>query len=1145
MTVRQASPKMIQQQLYTRERSGIFRGTEGFDTVAVSDGLDAVFIKKQLHPFCGYDAPAELASRGEKEVSSYPPAIHLFHTEGGETVLGRSIYQPVDFTGLRSAFLTHNYVIPSARLDEVVTRYGHYLNADYAEKYYTEIGRELPELDNIPQKSQNQQHGQNSPIGLTAAKLLQEIKLDERSFKQLLFAVMTAVGEGRKKVYVALDVPAEQISQYSIALLHVLFACLPFELRRRFGFITYAKEPQSRKFIHLQFVERGSLRSNDREIEKEYVFDLASGRLPQDEVDEGKQPYLDFVWHALGELETLEDFHRFADEMLSGMEPQRRALLSSYHELCVFYQIESERWDLYEKHKITVLRGLLGYLEPHGALDSKIRLNDIFLAAFDREFDSIKQGSIVELAIVECFRDYYRLESRSYGPKLVNYLIHAINNSLAEGRTELAYSLYAVVESQSELSKAFFGTVLKLGELSNRLFDPYIQIKLAETQGSKEVLNVVHSWAIAHPSLLQSASFREIAVAGLTDKLSREQRLLSSVHMTVDSIRKWARTPLPDNGMTVADSELAELLTLSAKRLLLDELELDKLTQDQVITAAFLGEADAFAGLQLDRKQRSHAEMLRTLYEWFVQREPTEDIFRLLSSEERDQIQKLGRKWLQSGIEIDQFGKIVLAFCQDAAVGVIDYSQVMDYLQRYAKDKEKIYEFMLWSQGSSYFVHARGLAPGYSAAILAYFNKHDKDAFKSRDYRTRYFDKAGAPLAKVFADARLTLSSPLKRFLVQKGKKVRMTTLIVALGLVVAVGVLFILQQQGVLGSKASVEATPPPAQGEDSGVLVYAENVKGSDGTETTSLVFLFKDEEQCKVFDPSNLMIETQGQAAQQFKNLKYDSNCLAANAGTEDSETADPSGEAGGTKDTEGIDGVKGSNTGAGIGENGAASGTETGTETGKKDNPQSGSPNTKTSGADGTDAANSTNGTGGNSATKGNNRTDGTGGTGGDSGTSGTNGTKGTGGDIGTNEASGTKGTNGNSGTGRNSGISSGGDHNSTNGTDATKGTNGKGTSGTNATNETIGSNSPNAGKSNVTDPTDTSNPNGPDDTSKPGETAGKDDGRTKNSAAYTFRIVVSLGMKLDISAGSVIKLGEQQYTLITRKEAELGNHLVTP
>lgn len=198
MIVKQASPAMIQQQIYTRERSGLFRGTEGFDTVAASDGLDSVFIKKQLHPFCVYDAPAELASRA-KEAAGYPPAIHLFHTDGGDTVLGRSIYQPVDFTGLRSAFLTHNYVIPAARRDEIVIDYSRYFEADYAEKYFQEIGRVLPELEHLPQRKRNPLLRQSGPSGLPAGELLDELKLDEKSFKQLLFAVMTAVGEGRKK----------------------------------------------------------------------------------------------------------------------------------------------------------------------------------------------------------------------------------------------------------------------------------------------------------------------------------------------------------------------------------------------------------------------------------------------------------------------------------------------------------------------------------------------------------------------------------------------------------------------------------------------------------------------------------------------------------------------------------------------------------------------------------------------------------------------------------------------------------------------------------------------------------------------------------------------------------------------------------
>lgn len=1009
MIVRQASLTLIQQQLYTRERSGIFRGTEGFDTVAASDGLDSVFIKKQLHPFCGYDAPAELTSRGEKEVSSYPSAIHIFHTDGGDTVLGRSIYQPVDFTGLRSAFLTHNYVISSARQDEIVTHYRSYLEADFADRYYQEIGRQLPELEQIPQIPQSRQHLQNNPSDLTAEKLLHELKFDEKSFKQLLFAVMTSVGEGRKKVYVALDVPAEHISQYAVALLKVLYGCLPFELRRRFGFLTYAKEPQSRKYIHLQFVERGSLRTNDRGIEKEYVFDLASGRVPQDEIDEIKQPYLDFVWQAIDDLERLKDFHHFADGMLTGMEPQRRALLSSYHELCVFYQIEAGNWELYETHKITVLRGLLSYLEPEGALDSRIRLNDIFLAAFDLEFDLMKQRKVAQLAIVECFRDYYRLDSRNFGVKFINYLIHALNNILKGGNPELAHSLYSLVESQSDLSRAFFDTVLKHGELSSILFDPYIQNKLGETQGSKEVLNVVHSWVVAHPDLLWNSSFKEYTVSSLTDKLRKEQRLLHAVHMALENIRKWGRTPLPDSGITVADSELAELLSLAAKRLLLNELELDKLTQDQVISAAFLGGVDAFAGLQLEGKQRSSAAMLHALYEWFTLREPNEDLFQKLSVGDVERVQELGRNWLQSSIGVAQFGRIVLAFFQNSKSGPVDYTQVLDYLHRYATDKETIYEFMLWSQGHPFFAQSRGLESGYSSALLIYFKKHDQGAFKNKDFRTRYFDKAGAPLAKVFAEARLTLSSPLKRFLVQNGKKVRMTILIVASSLVVIAGILFVMQQQGMLGPKVPVEVAPSPAPVVEPEVLVYADNVIGDDGTETTSLIFLFASLEPCNAFDPSILSIESPGQLAQQFTNLKYDSNCTVESSVVGDSGVVDvdPSIEGDGT---EGIDrSESGSNDATAI--TGGDEGADTKKTEGQQEAGQSGDT-----------------------------------------------------------------------------------------GTDATE-----------------------TDPSNAVDPTIS------------GSVA--DQGNKNKESAYTFRVTVSLGMKLDVPADSIVKIGDQPFPIMTRENAE--------
>lgn len=44
------SGSTIAQQMYTRERRGVFRSTEGFDTVAKSDSLDNNFVKKSFIP---------------------------------------------------------------------------------------------------------------------------------------------------------------------------------------------------------------------------------------------------------------------------------------------------------------------------------------------------------------------------------------------------------------------------------------------------------------------------------------------------------------------------------------------------------------------------------------------------------------------------------------------------------------------------------------------------------------------------------------------------------------------------------------------------------------------------------------------------------------------------------------------------------------------------------------------------------------------------------------------------------------------------------------------------------------------------------------------------------------------------------------
>ncbi|MBW7460491.1 glycosyltransferase, partial [Paenibacillus sepulcri] len=301
--------------------------------------------------------------------------------------------------------------------------------------------------------------------------------IGETPFKQLLYAVMAAVG-GKKKVYVALDVPIKQLPDLAKQLLGLLYASLPYAYRRQLGFITYAKEPQSRKSVHLTFVEQGSLRLGDRSIEKDYILDFASGRLMNVDLDGKDQPYLDFAWDNLDRLERADSFYQFAERMLEDMEPERQTAAASYHELCVIYQIEEGSKSLYETHKAAVLHGLLDYLQPTGSLDSKMRLNDLFLSCFDYEFDRVRQGQVPEPFIMDVFKDYYRIDGKHIESKLVSFIILALNNANMQNEQEAAASFYAAVESHSALSRAFFAKLLTDARLAGSLFIPFLEIKL-------------------------------------------------------------------------------------------------------------------------------------------------------------------------------------------------------------------------------------------------------------------------------------------------------------------------------------------------------------------------------------------------------------------------------------------------------------------------------------------------------------------------------------------------------------------------------------------------------------------------------------------------------------------------------------------
>ncbi|WP_438348015.1 glycosyltransferase [Paenibacillus sp. FA6] len=923
------TPQLIQQQLYTRERRGIFRSTEGFDTIARSKGLDHSFIKKMLHPFCFYDAPAELSARGEKDTAMYPEALHLYHTDNDQTIIGRSVYQSADFTGLRSAFFTHNYVIPSERSEEVVANYASWLHADFVDTYDIEQGLDLPELNSLPIGV-----GINSSRTNTAT-LLASLNMDEKMFKQLLFAVMTAV-TSKKKVYISLDVPAEQISMVAKQLLEVLYGSLPYAFRKALGFLTYSKEPQSKKGIHVMFVERASLRPGDRNVEKDFTFDLVAKRVTNVDVDLSKPSYFDFAWSNLDRPERAESFYQFAEVMLADMDHIRKTSISSYHELAVFFQIEEGNDVLFEDNKSTLLRGLLDYLSLPGAMLSKVRLNDIFLARFDQEFDLIKQGQVPDLAIVEAFKDYYRICGKNNEGKIVTYLMVAISHASSTKRKEVVTSFYKVIESNPELSKAFFDMVLSSG-FSKALFEPYILEKFTQAPKAKDVMQLVGIWGKHHPIVTRDVYFVEQAKSQLFAKLRKESEPVTAVNALLEQQRKlekdWEQQR-QGQGAVIADFTLMDQLAYAANLFLLTELDLDRLTKDQLLKIKFLKERSEVKtwAAKFDTRIRSQAAVMLAVYAWFSDDQPDQSLFDGLSPMELDRVQQLGCQWLQDQIIPEQFGRLALAFYQSGQAGV-NYSGLLNFIRRHGKDQEVVYQFIQWSASQRMFVGDRGLIPAYASAIISYFKNMDRDAFKKKDLVKKYFASPSPKLKPVYAKVEIELSTPFVKFLRRNRRQLAILSMFVGVMLIVLIGGFYGLKATGIFDKKPEVVLNPtPPAVVDPSpevtpDVVVYAEQAEAIDGkVGEAQLVFLFKDAGTCVAFDASSMTLElADGTDPKILSELKPDVKCEAvvepnANADAENKDktntsdvpaagTETPIKDASGSKDSENVSGDSG--------------------------------------------------------------------------------------------------------------------------------------------------------------------------------------------------------------------------------------------
>lgn len=365
----------IQQHMYTRERKGIFHDTAGYDTIAVSEGLEPSFVKKYLHPFCFYHSPKTLRESGEKNPTYYPPAVTIFQPETGDLVIGQAVFNPADFTGTRSAFFMHTYVIPSLQSEEWVRhpeRLFH-INA-FQTAYDSSNGPALPELDLVPVH--------DTPY-ILKNEILEILGISHDHFQLLLFAVMTSLS-GKKKVFISLDVPLQEYTKYALMLLELLNHYLPYASRRNLGVITFTSEPETRKYIHVTFFEPGTLPIHDRSIEKQFIFDFAGRFISGVSSALEQNKFLDYALQRFKAMERMDEFFHFAEKALTGITEEEKLSLESYNQLTnLFLTLTNGKFQLYLEDKPRFLNCLVKYLQTE--LEEKPQLVELFLKTLGYE----------------------------------------------------------------------------------------------------------------------------------------------------------------------------------------------------------------------------------------------------------------------------------------------------------------------------------------------------------------------------------------------------------------------------------------------------------------------------------------------------------------------------------------------------------------------------------------------------------------------------------------------------------------------------------------------------------------------------------------------------------------------------------------
>ncbi|QRG67595.1 hypothetical protein [Brevibacillus choshinensis] len=785
--------KPILQQYYTRGRQGIFRSNEGYDTIAKSAGLDNSFVKKTLHPFCVYDAPRCLQERGESDLTLYPEALVSFRAESGELVIGRSVFVGADFTGQRNTFFSHNYIIPEERHDDFMKEPAKIFGMHAFVSVHDETsGKELPALNDLPY---------HAGVSKDQKQWLHRIGIDERIFKQLLYAVMSSLSS-KRKVYISLDGEVGAAAADARRLLEVLYRCLPYEMRRHFGFLTYSNEPQSKKHIHVMFVVKGSIRPGTGITEKDYLFDLAHQRIHQVDWQEGAHAYLDFAWEHLNEPRALASFHEFCEEVLAGADSGHLLRLATYHELCALYLMEKGRLGTYEQNPAGMWQVLQHYL-GQDRLESKTRLLNLRDALFREEAEALKSKRLPDRETVShMLKAYSAIPKERTSTELIAFMM----NVLLQGKTARKHDYVADIYQQLSGCRELFGflmrSVLGYKEVVKPLFEDYLAQRLASFSQIDQVLQEIEFWAETAPTALRNPYFMTAVREKVISLFGRDQQKLQTALTIHDFLERQ------DQMGGFADELLDELDKSLLKLIALDSLSWDDFGK---IMTLLEEKPQTFFG-ELDLESRQKLEHISQLSSLAGNREAPlpEVFFRKWDGKEMALLQQLIANLLKRPLMPESYPLVALVYYQTDLQGQdsFAYSDMLRFVFDNGGE-EVLFSFIQWSMTERMFFTGKSISPGYRQAIKRILLENRGRRLREKEWKKRWHSVRHADFRKLLEEVRSETANPLMKLFQRKSTALFSVIVLLASGAAAS----FLLFMPDAVPATPDAPVTPPGGQ--------------------------------------------------------------------------------------------------------------------------------------------------------------------------------------------------------------------------------------------------------------------------------------------------------------------------------------------